>query len=147
MPPKHPSPAHSALRSSPCAVKKLSDIRPVGVKLLFLPIRTRLPLKFGPEILTQVTCARARVVVTNRGGKTAEGWGETPLRVQWAWPSNIPSEEREQALKQFCIEIAELWASLKDFGHPIELWHDFQESVLSGWLKGFNQRHRRGKEP
>jgi L-alanine-DL-glutamate epimerase-like enolase superfamily enzyme len=126
---------------------KPTDIRPVGVTLFFLPIRTRVPLKFGPETLTEVTCARARVKITDRAGKTAEGWGETPLSVQWVWPSNIPYEEREEALKQFSVEIAELWGSLKDFGHPIELWHDFQHTVLSGWLKGFNQRHRRGKEP
>jgi L-alanine-DL-glutamate epimerase-like enolase superfamily enzyme len=138
---------HSALRPLHSTVKKSSDIRPVGATLFFLPIRTRVPLKFGPETLTEVTCARACVKVTDRAGKIAEGWGETPLSVQWVWPSNISYEEREQALKQFCIEIAELWASLKDYAHPIELWHDFQESVLPGWLKGFNQRYRRGKEP
>src|SRR5262245_24533177 len=126
---------------------RATDIRPIGAALFFLPVRTRMPLKFGPETLTQVTCARARITVAGRSGQTAEGWGETPLSVQWVWPSSISYEEREQALKQFCIEIAELWASLKEFGHPIELGHDFQQTVLPGWLKGFNQRHRRGKEP
>ena len=106
-----------------------------------------MPLKFGPETLTEVTCARACVQVTDRNGRKAEGWGETPLSVQWVWPSGIPFEERHQAVREFCIEIADLWASLKDCGHPMELGHDFQQTVLPGWLSGFNQRRRRGKEP
>jgi L-alanine-DL-glutamate epimerase-like enolase superfamily enzyme len=105
------------------------------------------PLKFGNETLTEVTCARACVKVTNDQGRTAEGWGETPLSVQWVWPSETSYEERHLALKQFCAELAELWASLRQPGHPMELGHDFQQTVLPGWLQGFNQRHRRGKEP
>ena len=29
-------------------MRKPTDIRPVGVELYFLPIKTRVPLKFGP---------------------------------------------------------------------------------------------------
>jgi L-alanine-DL-glutamate epimerase-like enolase superfamily enzyme len=105
------------------------------------------PLKFGPETLTHVTCARVCVKVADRQGRTAEGWGETPLSVQWVWPSKIPYEERHQALQQFCVELTDLWASVRSHGHPIEIGHDFQETVLGSWLKGFNQRSRRGKEP
>jgi L-alanine-DL-glutamate epimerase-like enolase superfamily enzyme len=126
---------------------KATDIRPVGAALYFLPVQTRVPLKFGGETLTQVTCARACVTVADEQGRTAEGWGETPLSVQWVWPSSISYEERHEALKGFCIELTELWASLREPGHPIELGYGFLESVLPGWLAGFNQRQRRGKEP
>ena len=124
-----------------------TDIRPVAATLYFLPIQTRVPLKFGPETLTHVTCARACVKVVNDKGETAEGWGETPLSVQWVWPSQVAYEERHQALKTLCIELAELWASIRHPGHPIELGQDFQQAILPGWVDGFNQRHRRGKEP
>jgi L-alanine-DL-glutamate epimerase-like enolase superfamily enzyme len=124
-----------------------TDIRTAGAALYFLPVQTRVPLKFGPETLTRVTCARARVTVMDSGGRKAEGWGETPLSVQWVWPSALPYEEREAALKDFCLEIADLWAGLRTLGHPLELGHDFQETVLPGWLNGFNQRRRKGKEP
>ncbi len=124
-----------------------TDIRPISATLYFLPIQTRVPLKFGPETLTHVTCARACVKVVNAKGHTAEGWGETPLSVQWVWPSQIPYEERHQALKTLCLELAELWASIRHSGHPIELGQDFQQTVLPGCIQGFNQRHRRGKEP
>ncbi len=42
---------------------KPTDVRPTGVKLYLLPIKTRMPLKFGTEITTEVTCARVRVRV------------------------------------------------------------------------------------
>ena len=144
---------------------KATDIRTVGAALYFLPVQTRVALKFGAETLTQVTCARACVKVSDEQGRTAEGWGETPLSVQWVWPSGagvppvnpeplaggtpapLPYAERHAALQAFSLELTELWASIRTRGHPIELGHDFLETVLPGWLQGFNQRHRRGKEP
>lgn len=60
-----------------------SDVRVRGVSLYYLPIKTRLPLKFGPETTTHTTCARALVRVENRSGVIAEDWGETPLSVAW----------------------------------------------------------------
>src|SRR6185295_17016569 len=126
---------------------KSTDIRSIGASLFFLPIQTRVPLKFGPETLTQVTCARVRIKVADAGGRQAEGWGETPLSVQWVWPSSLPYAEREQAIKEFCVGLTDLWASMAAPGHPLELGHDFQQSVLPGWLNGFNQRSRRSKEP
>ncbi len=126
---------------------KATDIGTVGAALYFLPVQTRVALKFGAETLTQVTCARACVKVSDEQGRTAEGWGETPLSVQWVWPSATAYEERHAALKAFCIELADLWASIRTRGHPIELGHGFLETVLPGWLQGFNQRHRQGREP
>ena len=128
-------------------MNKATDIRPVGAALYFLPVQTRVPLKFGSETLTSATCARACVQVADERGRKAEGWGETPLSVQWVWPSALAYEERHAALKAFCGELAELWASVRSLGHPMEIGHDFQETVLPGWLQGFNQRQRRGKEP
>ncbi len=66
---------------------KPTDIRPIAATLYFLPVQTRMPLKFGPEVTTEVTCARVQLTVADRQGRTATGWGETPLSVQWVWPS------------------------------------------------------------
>lgn len=124
-----------------------TDVRPVAAELRFLPVTTRVPLKFGTESLTSVTCARVRVRVTDRQGHTAEGWGETPLSVQWVWPSSLPYAERLETLQQFCRELTALWAAIRVEGHPLEIGHAFLETVLPGFWQGFNQRHRRGQEP
>ncbi|MFO0951881.1 MAG: hypothetical protein U0835_12165 [Isosphaeraceae bacterium] len=126
---------------------KPTDVRPVAASLHFLPIKTRMPLKFGPEVTTEVTCARVKLTVADRSGKTAEGWGETPLSVQWVWPSALSYETRHQALKTFCVELTEVWArSLTNPGHPMEVGHQFLEDVLPGLLQAYNEK-RAGQEP
>ena len=69
---------------------KPTDITPIATTLYFLPVETRVPLKFGTETLTSVTVARVKMTVRDRAGNTAHGWGETPLSVQWVWPSSLP---------------------------------------------------------
>src|SRR5271163_4124588 len=99
---------------------KLTDIRPVAVSLYFLPIKSRVPLKFGPEVTTEVTCARVKMTVEDRRGRRADGWGETPLAVQWVWPSRLSYDERNQALESLCLQIARAWPeTAAGFCHPI----------------------------
>ncbi len=104
---------------------KPTDIRPVAASLYFLPIKTRMPLKFGPEITTEVTCARVKLTVADRQGRTAEGWGETPLSVQWVWPSEESYESRHGVLKDFCTGLVRHWARFEEWGHPMEVGHAF----------------------
>ncbi|MFO7974585.1 MAG: mandelate racemase/muconate lactonizing enzyme family protein [Candidatus Hydrogenedentota bacterium] len=125
---------------------KITDIRCKGVALYFLPVETRVPLKFGKETLTHVSCARVRVRVENAEGKSAEGWGETPLSVTWVWPSSLSYEEREEALKELCRRLAKTWADFHVIGHPIEIGHAFIETQLHEVLAELN-RERKGKEP
>ena len=116
-----------------------TDIRIRGVELYYLPVETRVPLKFGTETLTSVTCARAKVVVEDREGRQACGWGETPLSVQWVWPSAMPYGARHTALCDFTEQLAQAWADYSHFGHPMEIGHAFQEQVLPTLLNGFNR--------
>src|SRR4051812_320459 len=117
---------------------KPTDVRPVAAALYFLPIATRMPLKFGPEITTEVTCARVRLTVADALGRTAEGWGETPLSVQWVWPSPLSYEARHEVLKRFCVGLVESWANFRSSGHPIEVGNAFARGVLPGLLEQAN---------
>ncbi|MCP5517261.1 MAG: hypothetical protein H7A45_08410 [Verrucomicrobiales bacterium] len=128
-------------------MSKASDIRVRAVRLFFLPVTTRVPLKFGPETLTSVTCARACVTVEDRQGGTATGWGETPLSVQWVWPSALPYEPRHQCLRSFCLALARAWAGWSGSGHPLEIGHDFQEHVLPRLLRDLNATAARREHP
>ena len=83
---------------------KPTDVRPVAVELYFLPIKTRVPLKFGPEVTTEVTCARVKMTVEDRQGKRPTGWGETPLRSSGSGPASLSYEERHQALRGLSLE-------------------------------------------
>jgi L-alanine-DL-glutamate epimerase-like enolase superfamily enzyme len=117
---------------------KSTDIRVLATKLFFLPLQLRMPLKFGAETVTSVTCARVAVTVVDRQGRQAVGWGETPLSVTWVWPSRLGYEERHGALKELCVRLAKSWASFAGCGHPMEVGHDFQEHVLPGLVHEIN---------
>jgi len=124
-----------------------TDVSPVGVDLYFLPVQTRVPLKFGPETLTSVICARVCMTVASVKGQRAQGWGETPLSVQWAWPSSLGYQERCDAMETFCKTLSHAWADFTGHGHPIEVGHRFNETVLPKLLKDLNAKRGKGKEP
>ncbi len=117
-----------------------TDITVVGAKLYFIPVQTRVPLKFGPETLTSVICARVCMTVAGKDSQTAAGWGETPLSVQWVWPSASGYNERCEALKDFCKVLCREWAEFDAAGHAIEVGSDFINDKLGGLLDDFNAK-------
>ena len=124
-----------------------TDIRAVGTALYFLPIQLRVPLKFGAEVTTSVTCARASLTVSDQRGRTAVGWGETPLSVQWVWPGPSSYEARHVALQEFCRQLAQAWAGFASNGHAMEIGHDFLEYLLPKLLARFNAEHQANHAP
>jgi L-alanine-DL-glutamate epimerase-like enolase superfamily enzyme len=115
--------------------------RITAARLYFIPVQTRVPLKFGHETLTTVTCARVALRVADERGREAEGWGETPLSVQWVWPSAVAYEDRHNALKQMCRQLTSAWMEFPvKSGHPLELGNQFIEQVLPALLSKFNGR-------
>jgi hypothetical protein len=102
-------------------VSKASEIRPISVELFYLTGDIWVPLKFGPETFAHDTCPRMRIRVQNRSGKIGEGRGETPLRVQWIWPSKLTYSERLARLQDFCRLLAEAWADSDAWGDPLEV--------------------------
>jgi len=106
------------------------DVTITAASLYFLPVETRVALKFGAETLTHVTCARVSVTVRDRSGREAIGWGETPLSVQWVWPSSAPYDLRHSALKEFCKTLTHLVPGQERWGHPMELGDDFIQQEL-----------------
>lgn len=118
---------------------KSTDVCIIGATLYYLPIVTRVPLRFGHETLRSVTCCRASIRVRGRLGGEAEGWGETPFSVQWAWPSERSIAVRLAAMQEFVERVAETLVSEMPYGHPLELSADFQEATLPKLLQEFNE--------
>lgn len=118
---------------------KATDAHPTAAELYLLPVTTRMPLKFGAETLTSVTCARVRLKLRDREGRAAEGWGETPLSVQWTWPSELSYAERHDAMIAFTTQLAAAWAEAEFCGHPLEVGDQFQRAVLPTLIADFNR--------
>ena len=76
--------------------------------------------------------------VRGEGGTTAVGWGETPLSVQWVWPSSSPYSEREGCLIEFTTALAQKLVDSGLSGHPIEIGWEFGEGLLHDLLEEAN---------
>jgi L-alanine-DL-glutamate epimerase-like enolase superfamily enzyme len=124
------------------AARLRTDVHVIGSELYLLPVQTRVPLKFGAETLTSVTCARVRLKVRDRIGRSAFGWGETPLNVQWAWPSELSMSERRESMVRFCKELALAWASFGATGHPLEVGNSFAQQILPELREQFNENRQ-----
>jgi L-alanine-DL-glutamate epimerase-like enolase superfamily enzyme len=109
---------------------KPTDIRIRSARWHAVTVQTRVPLKFGAETVTEVVCARVFMEVERPDGSVAGGWGETPLSVQWVWPSNVPYQTRLAALMQLCDALTEAYARCPSTGHALEIGHHFLEAQL-----------------
>lgn len=121
------------------SIHRSTDISICGVKVYLLPISTRVPLKFGAETLTEVTCLRVAVEVEDQRGHRAVGWGETPLNVQWVWPSSLGYQARLAALQELVIALAQALEDLPEIGHAFELGVEWIEHLLPSVLEGVNK--------
>jgi L-alanine-DL-glutamate epimerase-like enolase superfamily enzyme len=117
---------------------KNTDIRITEAKVYFLPVAMRVPLKFGPETVTSSICLRTQVTVEDREGRTATGWGETPLSVSWVWPSTLGVAERAKRMEDFSVQLAGTLVRSSLVGHPMEIGQDFIHGPLAETLAAAN---------
>ncbi len=124
---------------------KSTDIRVASATMYLLPVTTRVPLKFGAETLTQVYCLRTCLTVRDAKGIQSQGWGETPLSVQWAWPSSTGYDVRLESMVNFCRQLVDAWPRFAACGHPMEIGNDFLNHYLPTLLEEHNLQQ--GGEP
>lgn len=111
-------------------------IESIGVS--FIPVVTRVPLKFGNQTLKEVSCVRVELHVISENGDRALGFAETPLSVAWVWPSGLGYQEREDRLKAFCEIISSDLVENASTGHPMVIGHDYIENRLHDRLADEN---------
>lgn len=114
-----------------------------GLKVYLLPVETRVPLKFGTETLRSVTLLRVAMQMVDDQNRTVLGWGETPLSVQWVWPSQSPYGLRHHDMVDFSLELAHAWMGRPLLGHALEAGHDFLSEALPQLFARFNQTKNR----
>ena len=115
------------------------DIKIIDASLYFIPVKLRVPLRFGAQTLSEVYCARVEIKTVNDQGKEMSGWGETPLSVPWVWPSKLDYKTRESALLQFTKEICLRLKSFDCSGHAFEISHSFIHNELSDLNDSINE--------
>lgn len=92
----------------------------------------RTPIKFGGTVVDRVTLLNVRVVVRNRAGKTARGFGSMPLGNVWSFPSStMKYEQTLGAMQALARRIEKITRDCKEYGHPVELNHLLEPQ----WLK------------
>ena len=109
-----------------------SDIRPIEAEAYVMDERSRTPLKFGGVVMDQIKYVHVRVLVENRNGDRAEGWGAVVLSDVWAWPSpTVPHEQREAVM----VDVVRAWcrriAEVTDFAHPVDLFWDIEPELMA----------------
>lgn len=121
--------------------RKPTDVQIIGTRLYLLPVETRMPIKFGPEVFTRATYARVCVIVKDRKGTVSEGWGETPISIQWCWPSLLTYARRHELLIELCRRLSKEWAKFDAWGHPLEIGSDFLETRLDDIRQELNAQN------
>ena len=103
----------------------------MNAQISFIPVKMRLPLKFGAETIDSIQIAHADVEAYG-----CKGQGETPLSVAWAWPSQLGFAVREKLMCSFCTLLAENLPQEKS--DPMSVSYGFMENTLPELLKKFN---------
>ncbi len=101
----------------------------------FIPVKMRLPLKFGAETIHSIVVAHAEVSAYG-----ATGRGETPLSVAWAYPASISFAEREKQMIDFTSLLAEVYPA--PTSDPMTAGYAFLENELPGLLAEFNRKNQ-----
>jgi len=109
---------------------RATDVRVTGAAVYLLPVKLRIPLKFGGQIVEEVTCARVAAEVCTAEGVRAIGWGETPLSVQWGWPSSLPHAVRHDAMVRLTASCVQAICEWSGAGHAMEIGHAFEVDRL-----------------
>ncbi|NOX53523.1 MAG: mandelate racemase/muconate lactonizing enzyme family protein [Planctomycetes bacterium] len=101
---------------------KSTDIRILEATCSFETVPFRMPLKFGGRIMADTTLINVDVVVENRSGKHANGFGSMPVGHIWAWPSTaVPEDQAAKAMMQFAEEVVHIANAYPDYGHPLDI--------------------------
>ena len=107
---------------------KNTDIKITGVRVYLPRIPMRVPIKFGNQVMADITCARVQMFAESRDGRKCSGWSESVLSPGWSWPGTDP--DRGKRMEEFCARLAKAYAGFSEFGHPIEISADFTAQKL-----------------
>jgi L-alanine-DL-glutamate epimerase-like enolase superfamily enzyme len=113
------------------ASQKPTDVRIREVRHDFEDFLYRTPIKFGGTEVDRVTLLNVHVVIENRAGKTARGFGSMPLGNVWAFPSRVLKyDDTLNAMKALSERLTKITAACQEIGHPVDLNHAIEPEYL-----------------
>ena len=107
-----------------------SDIRIKYIDIFKVNTHARTPLKFGAVIVDELPIAYAKVMVENKRGKIATGWGAMFLMDLWAWPiSKATHSVKNKVMGELISAYAKLLNDYKEFAHPIVIFMETKKDL------------------
>lgn len=106
------------------------------MEVRFIPVKMRLPLKFGAETIESI-----QIVHVELEAYGTKGIGETPLSVGWSWPSELSFLYRESVMLDFCRLLAEEYQADATLD-PMGAGYEFLTEKLPELRFRFNREHR-----
>ena len=106
------------------------------MEVRFIPVKMRLPLKFGAETIESIQIAHVELEAYG-----ARGIGETPLSVGWSWPSDLSFLFREGVMLDFCRLLAAEYRPDETLD-PMSAGYVFLNEKLPELLARFNRERQ-----
>ncbi len=108
-----------------------NPIRVCDISLGYESYHYRTPIKFGGVTLDRCTILNVKVVVEDRQGRCATGYGSMPLGNVWAFPSKqLTYDQTLSAMRSVAEKCATITTQDSPWGHPIEINHQLEPAYL-----------------
>jgi L-alanine-DL-glutamate epimerase-like enolase superfamily enzyme len=112
------------------------DIRVERVRFGFEEFSYRTKIKFGGNVVSQMTLLNVQVEISDRKGRKATGRGSMPLGNVWSFPSKVYSyDDTLGIMKRMATLFGTLTAEYREFGHPVEINYLLEPEYAKATLK------------
>jgi L-alanine-DL-glutamate epimerase-like enolase superfamily enzyme len=117
----------AALIAGPLA----TDVRIDELRFGYEDYLYRTPYKFGGVTVDRVTLLNVNCRVSNKAGKSAEGFGSMSMGNMWAFPApGVSYEATLGAMKTLAGRVAEITRSFHEYSHPVEMNFQLEPEYL-----------------
>ena len=111
---------------------KPTDIQLTSARCSTQQFDYRSPMKFGGRVVRDVTLLDVTVEVRTRDGRVGSGFGSMTMGNIWAWPGGKTDPIQSlETMVRFGEEVVREGNCFKEFGHPLELMHEFSQRYVS----------------
>jgi L-alanine-DL-glutamate epimerase-like enolase superfamily enzyme len=128
-----PQRSWGAVNRSPAGMaSKPTDIKILEVTTSLENYDYRSPMKFGGNVVKDVTLLNVTVRAKNRAGKEAEGFGSMTLGNVWGWPPKVvPQDQSLKAMVALADLLAEATRAFDLFSHPLHIMTGLEPAYIA----------------